>query len=136
MFRYLVGFYGKETSTQRPGDAYGPVGDIVLTLSETKRENNGRSRALSLSQPKFESGDIKDNTRDLALSVTCCGLLLLSVVQLIIKASNLYVIDIGFLAEDGDRCFSDTLLCTYKSTRRYNPQDQHRHLHLRENFIT
>jgi hypothetical protein len=31
-------------------------------------------------------------------------------------------------------CSSETLLSTYKSTRRYNPKDQHRHLHRRENL--
>jgi hypothetical protein len=28
-------------------------------------------------------------------------------------------------------CFSETLVSTYKSTRRYNPEEQHRHLHRR-----
>jgi hypothetical protein len=31
-------------------------------------------------------------------------------------------------------CFSRMLVCTYKSTWRYNPEDQHQHLHLRENL--
>jgi hypothetical protein len=31
-------------------------------------------------------------------------------------------------------CFSETLLSTCKSTRRYNPEDQHRILHRRENL--
>jgi hypothetical protein len=31
-------------------------------------------------------------------------------------------------------CFSETLVSTYKSTRRYNPEDQHRHLRRRENL--
>jgi hypothetical protein len=31
-------------------------------------------------------------------------------------------------------CFSATLVSTDKSTRRYNPEDQHRHLHRRENL--
>jgi hypothetical protein len=30
------------------------------------------------------------------------------------------------------QCFSETLVSTYKSTRRYNPEDQH--LHRRENL--
>jgi hypothetical protein len=30
-------------------------------------------------------------------------------------------------------CFSETLVSTYKSTRRHNPE-QHRHLHHRENL--
>jgi hypothetical protein len=31
-------------------------------------------------------------------------------------------------------CSSETLISTYKSTRRYNPEDQHRHLHRREDI--
>jgi hypothetical protein len=31
-------------------------------------------------------------------------------------------------------CFSEMLVSTYKSTRRHNPEDQHRHLHRRENL--
>jgi hypothetical protein len=31
-------------------------------------------------------------------------------------------------------CFSETLVFTYKSTRRYYPEDQHRRLHRRENL--
>jgi hypothetical protein len=31
-------------------------------------------------------------------------------------------------------CSSKTFVPTYKSTRRYNPGDQHRHRHSRENF--
>jgi hypothetical protein len=30
---------------------------------------------------------------------------------------------------------SETLVSTYKPTCYYNPEDQHRHLHRRENFI-
>jgi hypothetical protein len=33
-----------------------------------------------------------------------------------------------------EECFSETLASTDKSTRRYNPEDQHRHLHRRENL--
>jgi hypothetical protein len=29
-------------------------------------------------------------------------------------------------------CFSETFVSTYKSTRRYNPEQQHRQLHRRE----
>lgn len=35
--------------------------------------------------------------------------------------------------DDGLRPF-ETLVSTYKSTRRYNPEDQRRHLHCRENL--
>jgi hypothetical protein len=31
-------------------------------------------------------------------------------------------------------CSSETLVSTYKSTRRYNPGDQHRHFYRRENL--
>jgi hypothetical protein len=31
-------------------------------------------------------------------------------------------------------CSPDTLVSTHKSTRRYNSEDQHRHLHRRENL--
>jgi hypothetical protein len=31
-------------------------------------------------------------------------------------------------------CFSETLISTHKSTRRYNPEDQHRQLHCLENL--
>jgi hypothetical protein len=31
-------------------------------------------------------------------------------------------------------CFSETLLSTYESTRRHNPEEQHRHPHRRENL--
>jgi hypothetical protein len=31
-------------------------------------------------------------------------------------------------------CSSETLVSTYKSTRRYYPEDQHRHLHRSENL--
>jgi hypothetical protein len=31
-------------------------------------------------------------------------------------------------------CFSETLVSTYKFTPCYNPQDQHRHFHRRENL--
>jgi hypothetical protein len=31
-------------------------------------------------------------------------------------------------------CFFATMVCTYKSTWRYNPEDQHRHIHRRENL--
>lgn len=31
-------------------------------------------------------------------------------------------------------CFSETLVCTYKSTPRYNPEDQRQHLHIRQNL--
>jgi hypothetical protein len=30
-------------------------------------------------------------------------------------------------------CFSEMLVSTYKSTRRYNPEDKHRHLYRRKN---
>jgi hypothetical protein len=30
--------------------------------------------------------------------------------------------------------FSETLVSTYKSTRRYNPKDQYQHIHCRENL--
>jgi hypothetical protein len=31
-------------------------------------------------------------------------------------------------------CFSESLVSTYKSTRRYNPEDQQQHLHRLENL--
>jgi hypothetical protein len=31
-------------------------------------------------------------------------------------------------------CSSETLVSTYKSTRRYSPEDQHRHLHFHQNL--
>jgi hypothetical protein len=31
-------------------------------------------------------------------------------------------------------CFTETSVSTYKSTRRHNPEDQHRHFHCRENL--
>jgi hypothetical protein len=31
-------------------------------------------------------------------------------------------------------CASETLVPTYESTRRYNPEDQHQYLHRRENL--
>jgi hypothetical protein len=31
-------------------------------------------------------------------------------------------------------CFPETVVSTYKSTRPYNPEDQHRHLYSRENL--
>jgi hypothetical protein len=33
-------------------------------------------------------------------------------------------------------CSSETMISTYKSTRRHNPEEQHRHLHRRENLIS
>jgi hypothetical protein len=41
-----------------------------------------------------------------------------------------------FSSEDeGSRlCSSETLVSAYKTTRRYNPEDRHRHLHRRENL--
>jgi hypothetical protein len=39
----------------------------------------------------------------------------------------------GWSHFDGGNCFSETLLSTCKSTRRYYPEDQHPHLHRREN---
>jgi hypothetical protein len=32
--------------------------------------------------------------------------------------------------------FSETLVYTYKFTRRYNPENQHRHFHRHENLIS
>jgi hypothetical protein len=41
----------------------------------------------------------------------------------------------GFVALNMEAlCFSETLIPTYKSTRRYNPEDEHRHLHLCDNL--
>jgi hypothetical protein len=37
-------------------------------------------------------------------------------------------------AEGKDSMFPWTLVSTYKSKRRHNPEKQHRHLHRRENF--
>jgi hypothetical protein len=34
-----------------------------------------------------------------------------------------------FSPEDGDIIFSEALISTYESTRRHNPEKQHRHLH-------
>jgi hypothetical protein len=52
----------------------------------------------------------------------------------------LLLIDIGLLGSLGQKmeavCSSKTLISTYKSTRRYNPEDQHRHPHRRENVIS
>jgi hypothetical protein len=31
-------------------------------------------------------------------------------------------------------CFTETLISTHKSTRRYNSEDQHQHLYRRENL--
>jgi hypothetical protein len=31
-------------------------------------------------------------------------------------------------------CSSETLISIYESTRRHNPEDQHQHLHRRENL--
>jgi hypothetical protein len=33
-------------------------------------------------------------------------------------------------------CYYKTLVSNYKSTRHYNPKDQHRHLHRRENLTS
>jgi hypothetical protein len=57
------------------------------------------------------------------------------------------IIDVGLLDSNADInvlgdtnlkieavCLSETLASTYKSTRRHSPEDQHRHLHRRENL--
>jgi hypothetical protein len=36
--------------------------------------------------------------------------------------------------EDGDSIIYEKLVSTYQYTRRYNPEEQHRHPHRRENL--
>jgi hypothetical protein len=88
------------------------------------RTSRIRSRCVTHSTT-MSSGEWYE-TRDNTCGCRCCGMQSRVGLYVETNVSEKYTVSIIWAA-----CSSETLF-TYKTTRRYNPEDKHRHLHRRE----